>query len=289
MKRILILLAGFVWTGIFSQVVGINTNTPDSSSVLDLYSNNKGVYIPKYSLTTITTNTTPITKPAEGLLIYNTGGIFPRGIYYWNGSQWSKFHIQGDFDEVLAAYIPNPSIVGGSGSGAPLVSSTSPNTDISGYIELANNISSGTASVNSSNGNFTLPAGKYKVYVKLDGVISNVLNSTTWGSSSNPSSAYYRATYNTGSQVNAFYQNIAVNAVLQNQNGTAITDVQTSSNLTTGAVLGFEYSFWLNLSNPTNTVRLKLYYDANATTVNTSSFPMTPQQTGLKVSFIKMQ
>lgn len=63
---------------LFSQV-GINTTTPDPSSVLDIVSTNKGLLIPRVSLTG-NTDVTTIPNPANGLLVYNlvdTGGATP--------------------------------------------------------------------------------------------------------------------------------------------------------------------------------------------------------------------
>ena len=53
---------------ILAQSVGVNTNTPDPSAVLDVFSGNKGFLMPR--LTTEQRNA--ITAPAEGLLILNT-------------------------------------------------------------------------------------------------------------------------------------------------------------------------------------------------------------------------
>lgn len=54
---------------LFAQV-GINTTTPDPSSVLDIVSTNKGLLIPRVSLTG-STDVTTIPNPANGLLVYN--------------------------------------------------------------------------------------------------------------------------------------------------------------------------------------------------------------------------
>ncbi|MWW23479.1 hypothetical protein [Algibacter lectus] len=74
----------------FSQV-GINTVTPDASSVFDVTSSNKGILIPRIALSA-TTDVTTITSPATSLLIYNTAtvsDVLP-GYYYWDGVQWTK-------------------------------------------------------------------------------------------------------------------------------------------------------------------------------------------------------
>ncbi|MCX6316432.1 MAG: DNRLRE domain-containing protein [Bacteroidetes bacterium] len=73
--------------------VGIGTNTPDASSMLDLSSNTLGLLIPRVALTSATI-AAPISSPATSLVIYNTAtaGIPPNdlvpGFYYWNGSRW---------------------------------------------------------------------------------------------------------------------------------------------------------------------------------------------------------
>ncbi len=51
----------------FAQV-GIGTTNPNDSSVLDVYSNNKGVLIPRVT----TSNRNAISNPSDGLLLYNT-------------------------------------------------------------------------------------------------------------------------------------------------------------------------------------------------------------------------
>lgn len=73
-----------------SAQIGIGTNTPSSSSVLELSSTNRGFLMPRIALTSATDVTT-VTTPAKGLMVYNTalGGLTPEGLYLWNGSKWS--------------------------------------------------------------------------------------------------------------------------------------------------------------------------------------------------------
>lgn len=71
----------------FSQV-GINTTSPNPSSIMDISASDKGLLIPRVSLTGVT-DTVTIQSPAIGLLVYKTGAsIMPEGFYYWNGTQW---------------------------------------------------------------------------------------------------------------------------------------------------------------------------------------------------------
>jgi len=67
--------------------VGIGTNSPDASAVLDIMSTDKGLLIPRVSLDNAAT-AAPVTAPIEGLLIYNETGTESHGFWYWDGSQW---------------------------------------------------------------------------------------------------------------------------------------------------------------------------------------------------------
>jgi len=75
-------------SNLFSQNnVGIGTNTPDASALLELNSSSLGLLIPRVQLDDANT-AAPITSPAEGLLIYNETGTESHGFWYWDGSQW---------------------------------------------------------------------------------------------------------------------------------------------------------------------------------------------------------
>ncbi|WP_203293998.1 hypothetical protein [Luteirhabdus pelagi] len=86
---VILLLTSFLGTA----QVGINTTTPDPSSILDVQATNKGMLIPRVGLTS-TTDVVTIQNPAEGLMVYNTTediGISP-GFYFWDGSDWIVFN-----------------------------------------------------------------------------------------------------------------------------------------------------------------------------------------------------
>jgi hypothetical protein len=77
----------------FTQV-GIGTNTPDNSAILDVTSTDKGVLVPRVSLNDVsdTSGTATIPSPATGLLVWNTNaattGGSGVGFYFFNGSIW---------------------------------------------------------------------------------------------------------------------------------------------------------------------------------------------------------
>ena len=87
MKKILITLL----LPLFMQAqVGINTTTPDASSMLDISSTNKGLLIPRVSIPNLNA-AAPIISPATSLLVYNTNGTTGVGFYYWDGLKWTPF------------------------------------------------------------------------------------------------------------------------------------------------------------------------------------------------------
>jgi hypothetical protein len=76
-----------------SAQMGVGTNSPDSSAMLDIFSPNKGLLIPRVALTAAN-QAGPVNNPATGLLVYNTAtaGTAPNnvvpGFYFWTGSRW---------------------------------------------------------------------------------------------------------------------------------------------------------------------------------------------------------
>ncbi|MFC7348171.1 hypothetical protein ACFQO9_15745 [Chryseobacterium zhengzhouense] len=85
--------------------VGIGTDSPDASAVLDLLSSNKGIMIPKVSLNpaNVSDFSFMASSPTESLLIYNTNAAFPggKGIYYWDGVRWSYYFNSANINLLL--------------------------------------------------------------------------------------------------------------------------------------------------------------------------------------------
>ena len=94
---ILLLLA----IGVTNAQMGIGTDEPHASALLDITATDKGLLIPRVTITDLTSNTTPVAGPMESLLVYNetskaevtnsagavtTAGI-AKGYYYWD-SAW---------------------------------------------------------------------------------------------------------------------------------------------------------------------------------------------------------
>ncbi len=86
---VIIIMASYPISGVFSQSVGINTKNPDPSSVLDISSSSKGILIPRVSIDNLT-SPDPISDPVEGLLVYNISNVTSHGFYYWKANGWNE-------------------------------------------------------------------------------------------------------------------------------------------------------------------------------------------------------
>lgn len=99
MKKRISLLLFFVFAMANAQV-GIKKSTdivpngyvfPDPSAVLDIYSTDKGLLFPRINLGNVgalTSATSPVNSPAQGLILYNstenTTNKIKKGLYYWD-------------------------------------------------------------------------------------------------------------------------------------------------------------------------------------------------------------
>ena len=72
-----------------AQNVGIGTNTPNASALLDLQSTNKGLLLPRVA------DTSSVPSPAKGLVIYSTTA---NALFYYNGSSWQRTANSGNAD-----------------------------------------------------------------------------------------------------------------------------------------------------------------------------------------------
>lgn len=76
----------------FGQI-GIGVSNPDPSAMLEINSKNKGILIPRVSLTSATDQTT-IPSPTTGLMVYNNGNaeLKFKGFVFWNGTEWRSIN-----------------------------------------------------------------------------------------------------------------------------------------------------------------------------------------------------
>jgi hypothetical protein len=91
-NKLPLLIVLLIYIKTFAQV-GINTTSPDPSSILDIQSTDKGILIPRVALIS-TIDITTVLNPITSLLVYNTNvstgvNATTKGFYYWNGTKWS--------------------------------------------------------------------------------------------------------------------------------------------------------------------------------------------------------
>jgi len=88
-KLIILILIGFCFNSQFLKAqAGVGTQTPDEATIFDIESDNKGILVPRIDLTSNTLDLDGDSYQPAGLLIYNVGNTFPRGYYFWNGTEW---------------------------------------------------------------------------------------------------------------------------------------------------------------------------------------------------------
>ncbi|PBJ12775.1 collagen-like protein [Flavobacterium sp. ACN6] len=105
-NKIAVTIAILGFCSISNAQVGIGTLNPEMSSQLDIVSANKGLLIPRLSLTE-TSNQSPVTGTiTSSLLVYNTitaNDVTP-GFYYWQVNKWVRLLAKSDpiaFNETL--------------------------------------------------------------------------------------------------------------------------------------------------------------------------------------------
>ena len=241
--------------------VGINTTLVDASVALDIKSSDKGVLLPKYDLTDINSSTSPISSPANGLMIYNVGptSTYPKGIYFWNGTRWDKLISNYESVGVFSLRIPEGA------TPKTIVSSTS--TSPTGFIVESNTIEDATAPDAST---FSLPAGKYKIDVKVDASYN----------SSNTAGILKAGSY--------YYNVLALKCgIIDSSSASFLTDQKYGTTLAVGgtAIVGMSFSFWLDLPA---TKQMKLYLGyANGNTNQLSNSEVKTSHNGLLVSITR--
>lgn len=106
MNKLYLILGIFLFTLNQSQV-GIGTNNPDASAILEVMSIDKGFKAPNVKLLSKTDILT-IASPEAGLLVFNTdaAGVFPNNVvaneyYFFNGTEWINIASTKQIEELL--------------------------------------------------------------------------------------------------------------------------------------------------------------------------------------------
>lgn len=238
--------------------VGIQTDTPDPSSSLDIVSTDKGLLIPRIILTSSLSNPDPVTAPATGLLIYNSGANQTEGFYFWTGSQWKMLKTQETTDVQGPASSTDNAVARFDGTSGNKIQNSIVILDDSGNMSGINKITTA---------GFTMPinAGDGKV------LVSDASGNASWDialpldvEESNMLIAPDISTINFKG---------AVNVVDDGNNQASITISQT---ITTEKVIQVGSSSNIDVNNPTPTAvpwNIEIIKDSDAFTHSNSSNP----------------
>jgi len=210
--------------------VGINTSTPHPSSALDITSSNKGVIFPQYDLTVLNSTTNPVLNPADGLIIFNKGGLstFKKVFYVWIKDSWRSAVVLGTEPQIMVLNI----------FAQNLIPTGSTNNTVNKFVIGTNKISG--ASLNADKATINLPAGVYLIRYSYDGGIS--------GGNDAANTKYFDSNFIC---TRSYLINAANNSVLTEQNRMC----QLS-----GIWHFFQGTFYLTLTAPTS-IRQKFEFD----------------------------
>ncbi|WP_146128657.1 hypothetical protein [Nonlabens ulvanivorans] len=75
--------------------IGFGTSGPQPETLMDVYSVDKGLLLPRISINDFDSFNLPVGSQTESLLLYNTNVTLGKGFTYWNGSSWS--HVNNNF------------------------------------------------------------------------------------------------------------------------------------------------------------------------------------------------
>jgi hypothetical protein len=99
MKKIITLLFSAIsFWATAQQNIGIGTNTPNASAMVDITSTTKGLLIPRMTMA----QRNAVATPATGLMIYQTDNT--AGFYYYNGTAWAAISAGGGSSFSLPYY-----------------------------------------------------------------------------------------------------------------------------------------------------------------------------------------
>ena len=183
-KTLLFLLISF---GALAQT-GIGTTTPNASAKLEVFATDKGFLPPRVSLTA-TNSASPISNPANGLMVFNTAsaGASPfnvvPGYYYWDGTG--------------AKWVSLSTTVGNVQNQAIFRSTANTNNGavVSSWSSRFNNIAAGDLSV-SSGTTFALSNGIYKIQWGLPHQQANTYNVMSLQEYTSGAWNYFNGDYN---------------------------------------------------------------------------------------------
>lgn len=136
---------------VYAQI-GIQTDNPDASAALEIVSADKGLLIPRVILSSSLSSQSPVTSPAVGLLVYNSGSNQEEGFYFWTGAAWKQLKPEEASDVEGPATSTDNAIVRFDGTDGSKIQNSAvildDNANISGINKLTTNAFTMTTNAN---------------------------------------------------------------------------------------------------------------------------------------------
>ena len=186
--NIFLLICFFIQFKSNSQgLIATNSREAHNSSVVDLSNNNlgKAFVAPRVVLNELTNTVSPISNPAEGLIVYNTGTANIQGYYIFQNATWNLLATREN-SVMNAIFKRNETSF--------TISSTY--ASASSYSQLFNNTGGGIA----LNGNqITLSPGKYVVNIMYNIITDETSTNSIGNSNGRVHTHFYKGRLWTGS------------------------------------------------------------------------------------------
>jgi len=247
LKKILLFIVLTIVSVAAHAQQGFGTNTPAASSVVDMTATNKGVLLPRVTLTSVNDLIT-VPSPADNLLVFNTAtsgttanDVTP-GFYYWNGTIWIRLLNKGDNLDTSWALTNNAGITNVTTTGTATVSGASLNLGVNnvanaGNIVLEDNNAGTTgnvtliapATVSGASKTITLPDATGTVALLSD---LNGFNSLTAPAGSNVNGGFISSNALTLSYADGTYPGIVSTSTQTFKGAKMFTDAPTVSAFT---------------------------------------------------------
>lgn len=266
MIRILTLACFLMATEFMYSQSAINTKSPDASASLTIASNNKGVLLPQYVLTNLFSTTTPVSNPTKGSMIYNTGGVYTKGIYYWDGVKWNRLIVDNEMDQIINLRIQGTSSTSSESGSKIIIPQGTENNFVNFSPSNVNQYINTLGTPNPTGEAVRLLAGTYKINISFD--------------SSSPTSANSNTIFNN----NHLY--VIEAAIYDANTNTPLTEVSTLSSISawgSSSVQGYSFTLFLKLQEDKDVKVLLRHGSGRSTNV-----PTQVHQRGLVVNFRRM-
>lgn len=149
--------------------VGIQTDNPDPSAVLDIVASDKGVLIPRVTLGQSLSDPAPVSSPETGLLVFNIGSNQETGFYFWTGTKWEMLRPMGVYDVLGPDSSTDKAVVRFEGTSGKVIQNSSVLISDNAALTGVNSITTG---------GFTMPTGAGDEKV----LVSDAIGNASWQS-----------------------------------------------------------------------------------------------------------